>query len=208
MASARYKTRYTVSMEPGFLWLVAYFLPCAGVLIFLHALPSYRPGKFIGAATGGIGLVLSVIISQLVIRADGLVFPWFGAPTSVLLYILSAVVALFALGRFGGVYAAGVFLQEACMLSIAFFLFSFSYPFYATALLLVPLFALSHLLQIEHGFIKVVATSLWGAISLFLFLKTQDIFLIAALHTLLGVIFIRKALMYPTTDFVIRRAPK
>lgn len=192
-------------MEPVLLWLVAYFIPCAAVLVFLHTLPGYHPGRLIGGATGGAGLILSVAISQLAIRSGGLSFPWTASSVSVWIFIFAAALTIRALGKFGAVYAGGVLLQEACMLSVAFYLLHFSFPLYAIIFLVVPFFSLSHLLHMDHWHIKIAATFLWGATSILLFAWTYDFFLISALHALFGTLFIRIGIVYPETVFKVRR---
>lgn len=186
------------------IWFVAYALPAFAVLIILQALPQYKPGTVVRGAIAGAGLFASTMMSQGIIYAAGLSFPWFLSGLSLILFFISVSISFIVLGSFGIVYALAVLLQQVTLLSISFIIFP-SLPPYAIILLVVPLFAFAHMLQMKHWQMKVAITFLWGACSIFLFSILMDVFIIAALHTLFGVLFIGKMIMYPSAEFKIKR---
>ncbi|MBI4094708.1 MAG: hypothetical protein HY435_00755 [Candidatus Liptonbacteria bacterium] len=188
-------------------WLFAYMFPGLSVLSVIRFFPQYRAGTLFRGLVVHSGLLLSTIFSQYLLYASGRGFPWVPHPATLVLFTGIAAAVLVVLGRFGFFYALSALLQQLTMTSIAYYLLG-SLPFLLIVVLIVPFYALSHLLQPKYWHVKIPATLLWGLLSLALFAARGDVFLNASLHAITGSFFIHKGIMYPHTEFAIRRARK
>lgn len=151
------------------------------------------------------GLLASILLSHTTIVAANLSFPWAASATSLLFLAASVALAYVLLGPFGLFYAFSALLQQLTMLSVAFILFPFL-PLLAVILLVVPIYSFSHLLQVKRWKIKLPLTFGWGIVSLALFYVFSDVFLNITLHVFFGTLLIRRAVIYPTTEFAVKRA--
>ncbi|NOS66917.1 MAG: hypothetical protein HOO67_00930 [Candidatus Peribacteraceae bacterium] len=178
------------------LWFLTYALPAfvtGGIIQFFSRYKSNpkRDGMIIHA-----GLLLSILASQYALYLNGSVFPWSPHILSFLFFIASVLFASRMLGMFGVWYALSAFLQQLTILSSSFLLLTFlSLPI--VVLLIVPIFALGHAQDVRHRCIRIIVISLWGAASISLFSIMHDLYFLAALHTMLGVIGIQRKIMYP-----------
>lgn len=179
-----------------FLWLFAYVLPAfvtGGVLwiVSRRAGNAKRDALIIHG-----GLLFSVLTSQYALYLIGLEFPWRPHLLSFLLLIASILFAARMLGMFGIWYALSALLQQLTILSVSFLLLPFlSLPI--VLLLVVPIFTLGHAQEVRHRQMRIILLSAWGIASVTLFSFFPNIYLLAALHTFLGVIGIRQSIVYP-----------
>lgn len=150
-------------------------------------------------------LVVSTILSQYFIYYSNLVFPWSFDAVSITALGIALVVCPYIIGRFGFAYFLSSLTQELTMLSIAFYLFG-NTNFVLILLLIVPIYAVAHLLNTKYWKIKIPIISLWGILSIILFYYTQDVFLNTALHAVFGSVLIRTGMIYVQSDFSIKRS--
>jgi hypothetical protein len=184
-------------MSLFYIWLIAYAAPAifAGATVKLLPPSKAKPSKR-NAVIMHIALAVSVLLSQYFIYANGLSFPWYPNTFSILVYIVSVAIAVSLLGSMGFWYGLSALLQQATMLSMVFLL-SPAYSLYLVVLLIVPLYAWCHALQVNHWLTRILLFLLWGIASIFLFSISQNLYLIAALHTLFGSLLISRSLLYP-----------
>jgi hypothetical protein len=170
-----------------FIWFVAYAVPlgAAGIIIYLWKQKKFWYERGIGVIHTA--LLVSIAISQYAIYTSGLIFPWYPGFLSILVFTASILFALSIIGAFGFLYAVSVFIQELALLSLAFLLLPI-FPVWMVVLLIVPLFVACHFLSLEYWKLKLALVSLWGVMSILLFMITRNIFLVASLHTILGAI--------------------
>ncbi|HEY4525792.1 MAG TPA: hypothetical protein VJL32_01695 [Candidatus Paceibacterota bacterium] len=184
-------------------WFVAYLLP---VLLMLAAvfLFSRRPGTTFRMLAVHSALCLSIILSQYLLYLAHRPFPFDFPFPSILFFTATMVIVPAILGRFGFFYALSAFIQELALTSIAYYLFG-PFNFWLVVLLVVPIYATSHLLEPKYWRIKIPTTLVWGTVSLALFAAYGDILLNTSLHAILGSFFIYGGIMYPRSDFAIQR---
>jgi len=186
-------------------WLFAYILPGVSVLAVIHFFPQYRAGTLFRGIVVHSGLLVSTILSQYLIYTTGRTLPWIPHVSSVFLFVGIAIAVLVILRRFGFFYVLSAFLQQLTMISIAYYLLD-SLSFLLIIVLVVPFYAFSHLLQLKYWHIKIPITLLWGFLSLGIFVLYEDLFLNASLHAIVGSLLIYKGILYPHTEFKIKRA--
>lgn len=184
-------------MTPIYAWLVAYAAPAltAGATVKLLPPNGARPSKR-NAIIMHAALAVSVLLSQYFIYANSITFPWHQNVFSIITYIVSVAIAVSLLGSMGFWYGLSALLQQLAMLSIAFLLSS-AYPLHLVVLLIVPLYAWCHALQVNRWLTRISLFLLWGIASIILFSISQNLYLIAALHTLFGSLLISRSLLYP-----------
>lgn len=184
-------------MSAVYIWLIAYALPAivSGAAIKLLPRKKDRLSKR-NAAIIHAALAVSTCFSQYFIHASGRVFPWYPNPLSIIVYLASVLIAIIFIGRIGLWYGLSALLQQLTMVSTAFLLLPVL-PFYAVALLLVPLYVWGHSTQGTHRLMKILLFTVWGVASLFLFSVLPNVYLIASLHTLLGAMLISRSILYP-----------
>lgn len=193
-----------MAFSPFVGWITAYLLPV--VLVFgVIGVFSRRSGTVFRMLVVHGGLCLSIIMSQYLLYSSGRSFPWNFYLPSALSFVIVIVIVSVLLGRFGFLYAFSAFIQQLTLASIAYDL-SGTLNFWLIAILVVPIYAASHLLQIKHWHIKIPATLAWGVLSLALFALRGDILLNASLHAILGSALIYFGILYPRSDFAIKRA--
>jgi hypothetical protein len=130
-------------------------------------------------------LLISAVINSYVIYHLNLSFPWETDIFSVFLFVLGFIISFLAIGSLGVWYTIAVFIQEVVILSMTFLLLTV-FPVYVVILLIVPVFVLAHFTSLNHWIVRVVLLSLWGVASVLLFATTQNIYIIVALHSILG----------------------
>ena len=141
-------------------WSLSYLLP---VLLVFGIIGAYalRPGTLFRILVVHGGLCLSIILSQYLLYSAGRPFP-FALHLPSLLFFAAAVAVVFGfLGRFGFIYALSAFIQQLTLTSIAYYL-SPSFDFWSIVFLVVPIYAVCHLLQLKYWPIKIIATLVWG----------------------------------------------
>ena len=180
-----------------YIWLIAYAAPAlvAGTTVKLLP-PSKAKSSKRNAVIMHIALAVSVLLSQYFIYTNGVAFPWYPDSVSIIAYIVGVAVAMNVLGWMGFWYSLSALLQQMAILSIAFLLFS-AYPLWFVVFLIVPLYAWCHALQVNHWRTRTFLFLLCGVASIFLFSISQNLYLIAALHTLFGSLLISRSLLYP-----------
>ena len=184
-------------------WFIAYLFPVLlvfGVIVFF----SRRPGTAFRMIVVHSGLCLSIMLSQFLLYFAYRPFPWNFYIPSIIFFMAATVVVFALLGRFGLLYALSAFIQQLTLVSIAYYL-SDVFGFWQIVLLVIPIYSVSHLLQLKHWYVRIPATLLWGMVSLALFALRGDIFLNASLHATLGSILIYGGVLYPRSDFAIKR---
>jgi hypothetical protein len=183
-------------MSLFYIWLVAYAAPAliAGTTVKLLLPSKTKPSKR-NVVIMHVALAVSALVSQYFIYANDLSFPWYPNAFSILVYIVSMAIAVSLLGSMGFWYGLSALLQQSTMLSMAFLLLPV-YPLYLITLLIVPLYAWCHALQVSHWLTRILLFLLWGVVSIFLFSISQNLYLIAALHTLFGSLLISRSLLY------------
>jgi hypothetical protein len=138
-------------------WAITYFLTHKkGVdkynLLIIHAL-----------------LITSICMSQYVIHALGLSFPWGLNLTSFVALILAMVFAVGAIGASGAWYIISALIQELTMLSIALILLPV-FPVYIVVLLIAPTFVVVHFQSQERWQVRLFLLSVWGIGTILLFI--------------------------------------
>jgi|GEM_PF-6945644 len=176
-------------------WLIAYALPAFLTACWIKLFSHQQGGSPKNLIIVHIMLVVSSLLSLGFARALGFVIPLPHA-WSFALYAVSVVFAGWMIGWLGLWYGFSAFLQQLCMLSIALILLP-AYPLWAVVLLIVPLFVFCHQLTgVPYWRLRIVLISVWGAASIVLFSYVPDILLIAALHTLMGALLIKRSVLY------------
>ena len=184
-------------------WVIAYLLPVA--LVFgAIALFSHRPGTAFRMVIVHGGLCLSIVLSQYLLYVAHRPFSWNFPFPSITLFIGIGLLVSFLLGRFGFLYFLSALIQQLTLVSIAYYLFG-ALNFWMIVLLVVPIYSASHLLQVKYWHLKIPATLIWGVISIALFTLRGDILLNVSLHALLGAVLIYRGILYPRSDFAIKR---
>ena len=178
------------------LWLVTYALPALVTGSSIRFFSQYNINPKRDAVIIHAGLCVSILLSHIALYHLGLPFPWRPHLFSLFIYGTSIIVAVRVLGIFGMWYALSALLQELTILSVAFVLFPLL-PLPLILLLVVPIFALGHAQNVHHRSIRIVAISLWGVAAITLFSIMPDICLLAALHTVLGMLGIQRSIIYP-----------
>lgn len=184
-------------MHVASLWLVTYVLPAlitGGALQFFSRHHPSRPKC--DALIIHAGLAVSILANHYAFHVLGFAFPWYPHLLSILTYAASMFFAMYMLGIFGMWYSLSAFLQQLTILSISFLLLH-ELPLFLVLLLVVPLFALGHTQNVQQRRMRIAVLSLWGVASITLFTILSDVYLLAALHTLLGTIGIRRSIVYP-----------
>jgi hypothetical protein len=185
-------------------WFIAYLLPV--LLVFgIIGLFFRRPGTAFRMLVVHGALCLSIILSQYLLYFAHRPFPWNFYLPSILLFAATTAIVSVLLGRFGFFYVLSALIQQLTLTSIAYYL-SGLLNFWLIVLLVVPIYAASHLLELKYRYIKIPATLAWGTLSLALFALRGDILLNTSLHAILGSIFIYGGIMYPWSDFAVKRA--
>lgn len=189
-------------MNTGLLttWLCAYVAPAAAfgliALVWVKKREYWYERNVIIAHAA---LLVSIAASQYTIHIRGLAFPWYPGLLSILVFAASALLALAYLWHLqpwlGLWYTVSALVQQATMLSIAFLLLK-AFPAWAVILFVIPVFVAVHFISLEHWRLKLLLVSAWGIATILLFVLTHNIWLIAALHTLLGAFFIRHRVLY------------
>ncbi len=166
-------------------WFLAYVFPAAaaGAIAFIWPRKEAAPKRDVLIMHAA--LLVSIAASQYEIHARGLAFPWHTGQPSLAACAVAIGLACVLIGRLGLWYFLSAFVQELTMLSIAFLLLP-AFPVYAVILLIVPIFVACHFLTFDHLRAKIILIPLWGVASILLFVATQNIWLIAALHAVLG----------------------
>ena len=183
-------------MNALFIWGIAYVVPALCADTFIALFPERRTVVHRRNAEVMHGmLVISALASQYVLYRMGNPFPW-ELNASVLVYMLSVLVAFGMIGKLGLWYGLSSLIQEFATLSISFYLFSV-FPLFVVLLLVVPVFVFSHPLRAKHWLIRLLIISFWGIASVSLFFIFRNVWVIAALHTLLGAFFIKQNVLYP-----------
>jgi hypothetical protein len=183
-------------MAAVFIWCLTYVLPALCADTFIALFPERRTVVHRRSAeVMHAMLIVSALASQYVLYRAGEQFPW-ELNASVILYALGVLLAFGSVGKLGIWYGLSALIQEFAMLSIAFFLFSF-FSLGIVIALIVPIFVISHPLRARHWVIRLLIISFWGIASVSLFYLFHNIWLVAALHTVLGAIFIRQGILYP-----------
>lgn len=184
-------------MTPLFTWLLFYFLPItvAGSIAKLWPARGNEPvgqDAFIVHAA----LLVSILGSQYTLFVSDAVFPWSAGDPYILFYAASALAAFLLLRTLGLWYAFSAFLQQLCMLSMAFVLYP-AFPLGAVVLLIVPIYAAAHLLKVRYAFSRTVLFFAWGTAAVALFPLIPSIWLFAGIHTMAGAFLIRWGVLYP-----------
>ena len=180
------------------LWIMAYVVPLAAACGL--ALAWRRKDDWFERSLVAIhvALIIGIVITQCAMYAYGLSFPWYPGPLSLAVFISSAILAAVLLGAVGLLYAMSALVQELAMLSLAF-LFLQTFPILMVILLIAPVFVACHFLTLKYWQLKLVLMSLWGITVILLFVLTRNVYMIAALHTLLGsLLFSRSVLTMPS----------
>ncbi len=185
------------TVDAVLLWLITYAIPAiitGGLVVFFsrRRINARRDAFIIHA-----GLGVSILANQYALRFFGWNFPWQPHLFSVVILAVSIVIAIRMLGTFGLWYALSAFLQQLTLLSVSFLLLQ-TLPLLFVVLLVVPIFTIGHAQKVQHQQMRVLMISLWGAASIALFTVIPDVYLLAALHTLLGTIGIRRSMVYPS----------
>ena len=179
-----------------YVWLIAYVAPALLAGTAIKILPKKRTELNLrDALMMHVALIASVVLSQYFIYSSGLTFPWFPNALSVAVYILSILISIALVGSRGIWYGISALIQQLTMASIAFLLLPV-FPFYMVALLIIPVYVWCHRTQTNNWQLRTILFLIWGAISIYLFLIFPNVYLIAALHTLLGSILISRSLLY------------
>ncbi len=184
-------------------WLLTYLLPAllaCGVIYFLPNRSSLFRVLIIHGA-----LCLSIFLSQYFIYLNGNAFSWYTNLFSILFLVLVIGIAPFLVGRFGIFYILSSFIQELTMVSIAYYLFN-TISFWAVVVLVVPIYAVAHLMNLKYWKFRLFVTLLWGTISIALFAWRADIVLNTALHAVFGLVLIRQGILYTLSDFSVTRS--
>jgi hypothetical protein len=182
-------------MPSLYAWLVAYALPVVSAGAIVKALP--RKGEGLSLRNGVImhgALILSVVASQYLIHSSGLTFPWQPKALSIFAYVSATVIAAFLIGATGLWYALSAFVQELTIVSITFLLLP-ALPLYLIILIVVPVFVWAHTLRTRHWYFRLILLATWGVISVSLFSIILDVYLLAALHALLGAMLISRSVI-------------
>lgn len=178
------------------LWLVTYAIPAFATGGIIWICSRYKSNARRNALIIHAGLLTSILASQYALHTFGLTFPWRPQLISLVIFGGGVALALWMFGVFGLWYALSAFLQQLTILSVSFLLFSFlSLPI--VLMLVVPIYVLGHVQDVRHRSIRIILISLWGVLSIVLFSILPDIYFLAALHTLLGAIGIRRQIVYP-----------
>ena len=178
------------------LWLFAYAIPALVTGGIVHCLSRCTINPTRDAVIIHAGLGISILASHIVLHTLGVTFPWHPYSLSIFIYGASTIFSIRMLGLFGMWYSLSAFLQQLTMLSVSFVLFPLM-PLPLILLLVVPIFAFGHAQNVHHRSIRVMAISLWGVAAITLFAIVPDIYLLAALHTLLGTLGIQRSIVYP-----------
>ncbi len=142
------------------------------------------------------GLLISIILSQFIIQILGLSFPWHLSIISAICFLVSVGIAFFLIRQLGIWYGLSALIQQFTILSVAFFSFSLI-PFWSTLLLIVPIFAFGHMIPGPNRWLRLFLLLVWGCLAVWIFYMIKDPYIVAALHTLLGAILIKKGIAYP-----------
>lgn len=179
-----------------FIWLITYAIPG----IFAGGLVKLLPSRSVGLSKRNIlimhgALLVSTLASQYAVYTLEFSFPWFPDGISFFVYVASVLAAVFLLGSMGGWYGLSALLQQLTILSSALILLS-AFSVYTVAVLIVPVFVFCHTLQGKYWRMRTLLFLLWGTSSIFLFSIIHNVWLIAALHTLFGVLLIKWSILY------------
>lgn len=182
-------------MSPLGIWFLVYAIPAAtaGGIALLFPRKTSAPRRDILIIHAA--LLVSIIASQYAIQSLGLSFPWHISFLSLAVFITAAVFAFLLIGTLGFWYAFSALVQEFTMLSIAFLLLPV-FPIYVVILLVGGVFVPCHFLTLERWRLKLLLVSLWNAASVLLFVATGNVYLIAAIHTILGALLISKSILF------------
>jgi hypothetical protein len=176
------------------IWLAAYFTPAATSWFATFFLTRKKGvGKY-NLLLIHIALLISILMSHYAITTLGLVFPWHLSVLSLSYLVLAMVFAMVLIGISGFWYTISALIQEFSMLSMAFILLSF-FPLWMVTFLIAPVFVGAHFLSTTRWQVRLALLSLWSAFNIPLFYLTYDIYLIAAIHTVLGAFFISRSIM-------------
>lgn len=177
----------TYVVPAGLSWLTTFFLTRkAGIekynLLIIHA-----------------ALLISIGLSQYAIYSLGLSFPWRLTPISLVALAVALVFTRIMIGSVGPWYLGSALIQEFAMISIAYVLLSY-FPVHIVVLLVAPVFVLAHFLSFTRWKIRLLLLSLWGTITIPLFILTYNVYVIAALHAIVGSFFISRSVMLFSKD--------
>ena len=188
----------SISTNPLLIWLLVYVIPLAlaGAFAVFVPLNTKTRDDWVKLNTLVIhmALVISIAFSQYIIYSFGLEFPWEINLPSIIILLASVAVALSLVGSFGILYSVSAFIQEVMMLSVAYLLLP-TFPVWAVILLIVPIFAVCHLLSLDRWKLRLVLVTIWGCASVLIFYLTYNLYIVVALHTVLGAFF-AKSIMF------------
>ncbi len=180
------------------IWFLIYVLPVIAAYIFALFVPIKKwttAWRRINTIAIHIAILISFALSQYVIYSSNLMFPWRLDSLSATLLVVSVFIAVLVIGRFGIIYSASAFIQEATMLSISYLLLQ-TLPVWLVILLVIPLFVFSHFLSLEKWKLRLFLLTLGGSASILLFSITLNIYLLTSLHILVGAFLISKSIIY------------
>lgn len=185
-------------MSPLYAWLIAYAAPALIAGSIVKSVPKKSSGPNVrNAVFTHVMLLLSGLLGQYFIYSSDLAFPWFQNIWSIAIYALSVLIAVLIIGHNGALYSLSALVQQFSMLSIAYFLFP-SYSIPLIILLIAPIFAWCHTMKTKKWILRILLFLAWGSISVIIFSISKNIYLVSAMHALLGSILISKSVIYPT----------
>ncbi len=181
-------------------WMLVYYIPLFLVLLIVKFF-NLKAGSIKRNVIVHLFIILSVILNIIMMREK---FPIINSSFYMTLFFVCIIVSMLILGWFGAIYSLSVIIQELCVLMTAFLIWQ-ELPLILVIFMIVPFFALSHLMQPKHWKIKIALTFLWGLSTILIFYILENIYLNIALHLLFGAIFIKIKILYPHSEFKILR---
>jgi hypothetical protein len=191
----------TYSHEALLLWGGTYFLPALCTAFLILVLPQRKNTPAMRALLLHGGVLLSLLLIHREIADSGLLFPFAPQTHSGVLFLFTIIITWHLHEVHGLLYALSAFLQQLCLVSIAFLLVPLlTLP--AILLLVVLPYAVSHLLERQRATYKFILTLLWGCTSILVFVITEDVYLVTTLHTLLGLTLLRPSILAWTQGLI------
>lgn len=177
-----------------YIWLIAYAVPVALSQLVIKYWRKAAEPKFY-AATVHLAVIISIILCQFFIRAEGAAFPWRTNYFGIIFYGAGLLFALVLIGWLGALYGLSAWVQQLAIQSINFYLL-LHVPVYAAILLIVPLYVWAHRAQSKHRRLRIILFSIWGAASVLIFAIYPNFYLIAGLHAIFGGFLVAKSVLY------------
>ena len=171
-------------ITPICLWFFAFAAPAIAVATVNRNI-GHRSDQFGQMITHAV-LAVSLLVMQLASLSFQGTLPFFFSWLALSGFLVAIAAGFILIGRTALFYGLSALLQQLTLLSTAYVLLSV-FPLWVVTLLIVPPFVISHDLGVGRRRLrKAVILCVWGCLSLVLFSLGTSVFVIAAVHLLLG----------------------